>query len=171
MPSNWRSPPRPGEKSPEQGRSYNRLNREIDRRREGGGWVQSRHVSTKFEKRVWRERNPLRRTQCGEAFRRFAQRRFEVSNTEACQTTLHPVHDARALTNEALTLTVRALRILLRQRWNRCHVTVIWFATQPTDEDAFERSSVEPIRFRTAMLARYGYARWMNDVGFDVTGP
>src|ERR1700736_5220827 len=39
MPSNWRSPPRPGEKSLEQGRSYNRLNREIDRRREGGGWV------------------------------------------------------------------------------------------------------------------------------------
>jgi hypothetical protein len=39
MPSNWRSPPRPGEKSPEQGRSYNRRNREIDRRREGGGWV------------------------------------------------------------------------------------------------------------------------------------
>src|ERR1019366_7654459 len=39
MPSNWRSPPRPGEKSPEQGRSYNRLNREIGRRREGGGWV------------------------------------------------------------------------------------------------------------------------------------
>src|SRR5437773_3690395 len=39
MPSNWRSPPRPGAKSPEQGRSYNRLNREIDRRREGGGWV------------------------------------------------------------------------------------------------------------------------------------
>ena len=36
-PSNWRSPLRPGEKSPEQGRSYNRLNREIDRRREGGG--------------------------------------------------------------------------------------------------------------------------------------
>jgi hypothetical protein len=41
MPSNWRSPPRPGEKSPEQGRSYNRRNREIDRRREGGGWASS----------------------------------------------------------------------------------------------------------------------------------
>ena len=39
--SNWRSPPRPGAKSPEQGRSYNRLNREIGRRREGGGWVRS----------------------------------------------------------------------------------------------------------------------------------
>ena len=31
----------PSEKSPEQGRSYNRLNREVDRRREGGGWVRS----------------------------------------------------------------------------------------------------------------------------------
>jgi len=41
MPSNWRSLPRPGEKSPEQGRSYNRRNREIDRWREGGGWVRS----------------------------------------------------------------------------------------------------------------------------------
>ena len=41
MLSNWRSPPRPAEKSAEQGRSYNRLNREIDRRREGGGWARS----------------------------------------------------------------------------------------------------------------------------------
>jgi hypothetical protein len=39
MPSNWRSPPRPGAKSPEKGRSYNRFNREVGRRREGGGWV------------------------------------------------------------------------------------------------------------------------------------
>src|SRR5215470_17774078 len=31
----------PDEKSPEQGRSYNRLNREVDRRREGGGRVRS----------------------------------------------------------------------------------------------------------------------------------
>src|SRR5215831_9043823 len=32
----------PDEKSPEQGRSYNWLNREVDRRREGDGWVRSR---------------------------------------------------------------------------------------------------------------------------------
>ena len=37
-PSNWRSPPRPIEKSTEIGRLYNLL-REISRRREGGGWV------------------------------------------------------------------------------------------------------------------------------------
>src|SRR3954464_3155788 len=37
MLSNWRSPHRPSEKSPEQGRTYNRRNREVGRRREGGG--------------------------------------------------------------------------------------------------------------------------------------
>jgi len=41
MLSNWRSPPCPGAKSPEKGRSYNRQHREVDRRREGGGWVRS----------------------------------------------------------------------------------------------------------------------------------
>jgi hypothetical protein len=38
---NWRSPPRPVEKSAEPGRSYNRRTREVDRRREGGGWARS----------------------------------------------------------------------------------------------------------------------------------
>ena len=75
--------------------------------------AQSRHLSTKFEKRVWRERNPLRRLQRLETFRRFAQRRLEVANTEAYQTALHPVHNARALTDEPLALTARALGILL----------------------------------------------------------
>src|SRR6516164_4852343 len=41
MLSNWRNPPRPGEKSPEQGRPYNRQPREVGRRREGGGWVRT----------------------------------------------------------------------------------------------------------------------------------
>src|SRR5216684_3641005 len=41
MLSNWRSPPRPGAKSSEQGRPYNRRNREVGQRREGGGWVGS----------------------------------------------------------------------------------------------------------------------------------
>src|SRR5260370_39590123 len=42
MLSNWRSPPRPGAKSSEQGRPYNRRNREVGRRREGGGTATSR---------------------------------------------------------------------------------------------------------------------------------
>src|SRR5260370_41551763 len=69
----------------------------------------------------------------------LAQRRLEVSNTEAGQTALHPGYNARALTNDPLTLTVRALRILLRKRRNPCHVAVISFTTQPADEDAFEQ--------------------------------
>src|SRR5262249_10225195 len=52
MPSNWRSPPRPDEKSPEQGRPYNRRHREVGRRREGGGWVRS---SDEAEQRPWSE--------------------------------------------------------------------------------------------------------------------
>ena len=52
MLSNWRSPPRPSEKSVEQGRSYNRLNREVGRRREGGGRVRS---SDEAEQCPWSE--------------------------------------------------------------------------------------------------------------------
>src|SRR5215472_8757375 len=52
MLSNWRSPPRPGAKSSEQGRSYNRRNREVGRRREGGGWVGS---SDEAEQCSWSE--------------------------------------------------------------------------------------------------------------------
>jgi hypothetical protein len=79
----------------------------------------------------------------------------------------HPVYNARTLTNESLALTVRALRILLRQRRNLHHVAVIWVTTQPADEDAFEQSSVESICFHAAMLARYSTRR-VDDVGFDV---
>src|SRR5439155_23734927 len=66
MPSNWRSPPRPGAKSPEQGRSYNRLNREIDRRREGGGWVP-------YERRsgVYLDSPDRRKIACGCGGKRF----------------------------------------------------------------------------------------------------
>src|ERR1700739_4905343 len=80
----------------------------------------------------------------------------------------HPVYNARTLRNASLALTVRALRILLRQRRNLHHVAVICFPTQPADEDAFEQSSVESICFRAAMLARYSYTRRVDDVGFDV---
>jgi hypothetical protein len=41
MLSNWRDPPRPSEKSPEQGRPYNRRNREVGQRREGVGRASS----------------------------------------------------------------------------------------------------------------------------------
>src|SRR4051812_41771713 len=132
---------------------------------------QAGHVATKFEQRVGRERHPLGGPQRCETVRRLAQCRLEGPNPEADQTPLHPVDQARALTNERLALTVRALGILLRQRWNGRHVAVVGFAAQPADEDAFEQSRVEAICLGPAMLARDSHAGRMDDVGFDVAGP
>src|SRR4029453_3294973 len=87
------------------------------------------------------------------------------------QTALHPIDQARALTDEPLALAARALGILLRQRWNRRHVTVIGFAAQPAEEDPFEQPRVEAICFRPAMLARDSHARRVDHVGFDIAGP
>src|SRR3954462_6384685 len=132
---------------------------------------QAGHVATKFEQRVGRERHPLGRTKHCETVRGVAQRRLEGSNPEADQAPLHPIDQARAFTNEPLALTVRALGILLRQRWNGRHVAVVGFAAQPADEDTFEQSRVEAICFRPAMLAGDSHAGRVDDVGFDAAGP
>src|SRR3954467_5319667 len=132
---------------------------------------QAGHVATKFEQRVGRERHPLRGPQRCETVRGVAQSRLEGPNPEADQTPLHPVDQARALPNEPLALTARALGILLRPCRNGRHVAVIGFAAQPADEDPFEQSRVEAICFRPAMLARDSHAGRMDDVGFDIAGP
>ena len=106
-----------------------------------------------------------------ETVRRLAQRGLEGPNPEGDQTALHPIDQARALTNEPLALTVGALGILLRQCRNGRHVAVIGFAAQPAEEDPFEQSRVEAICFRPAMLARDSHAGRMDDVGFDIAGP
>src|SRR5215210_3125036 len=132
---------------------------------------QAGHVATKFEQRVGRERHPLGGPQRCETVRRVAQRGLEGPNPEADQTALHPVDQARALTNERLALTVGALGILLRQRRNGRHVAVIGFAAQPADEDALEQSRVKAICLGPAMLARDSDAGRVDDVGFDAAGP
>ena len=104
-------------------------------------------------------RNPLGRTKHCETVRRVAQGRLEGPNPEADQTALHPVDQARALTDEPFALTVGALGILLRQRRNGRHVAVVGFAAQPAEEDTFEQSRVEAICFRPAMLAREDHFR------------
>src|SRR4051794_4510475 len=131
---------------------------------------QAGHVATKFEQRVGRERPLLGGPQRCETVRRLAQRGLEGPNPEADQTALHPVDQARALTNEPLALTVGALGILLRQRWNGDHVAVIGFAAQPADEDPFEQSRVEAICFRPAMLGGDSLVGGVDDVGFDMGG-
>src|SRR3954470_11152471 len=132
---------------------------------------QAGHVSTKFEQRVRRERHPLGRTKHCETVRRLAQRGLEGPNPEADQTALHPIDQARALTDEPLALTARALGILLRQRRNGRHVAVIGLAAQPADEDTFEQSRIEAICLGPAMLAGDSHAGRVDDVGFDAAGP
>src|SRR3954469_5311776 len=132
---------------------------------------QAGHVATKFEQRVGRERHPLGGPQRSETVRRVAQGRLEASNPEADQTALHPIDQARALRQEPLALTARALGILLRQRRNGRHVTVIGFAAQPAEEDTFEQSRIEAICYVPGMLARDSHAGRVDDVGFDIAGP
>ena len=79
-------------------------------------------MSRRVRAACWRERSLRRsrvRARCCGALRNA---RFEVSKPAVRNS--HPVHDARAPTNEALTSRSGAW-ILLRQRWNRCHVTVV----------------------------------------------
>src|SRR3954463_16615917 len=132
---------------------------------------QAGHVATKFEQRVRRERHPLEGPQRCKTVRRVAQRGLEGPTPEADQTALHPIDQARALTDEPLALTARALGILLRQRRNGRHVAVVGFAAQPAEEDPFEQPRIEAICFRPAMLAGDSHAGRMDDVGFDIAGP
>jgi hypothetical protein len=44
-------------------------------------------------------------------------------------------------------------------------------AAQPTEKGAFEQLGVEPVGLGAPVLARYGYARCMNDMDLDVARP
>jgi hypothetical protein len=48
---------------------------------------------------------------------------------------------------------------------------VITLAAQPAEKGAFEQLGVEPIGLGAPVLARYGYARCVNDMGLDVACP
>ena len=51
---------------------------------------------------------------------------------------------------------------------DRHHLAVITLAAQPAQKSAFEQLGVEPIGLGAPVLARYGYARCVNDMGLDV---
>ena len=66
---------------------------------------------------------------------------------------------------------LEALGILLRQRRNRHHLAVITLAAQPAEKRAFEQFRVKPVGLGAPVLARYGYAGCVNDMGFDTASP
>ena len=75
------------------------------------------------------------------------------------------------LANETFALAIGPLGILLRQRRNRHHLAVITLAAQPAEKRAFEQFRVKPVGLGAPVLARYGYAGCVNDMGFDTASP
>jgi hypothetical protein len=99
------------------------------------------------------------------------QSRLEVPDAQPGEASLHAVHDSCALADQILALTVRAPTIFLLKCWDRDQAAMIRLTAEPTDEDALEKLSVEPIRLRPPVLARHGDARRMDDVGFEAACP
>jgi hypothetical protein len=48
---------------------------------------------------------------------------------------------------------------------------VITLAAQPAEKRAFEQFRVKPVGLGAPVLARYGYAGCVNDMGFDIASP
>src|SRR5467141_2784991 len=71
----------------------------------------------------------------------------------------------------ALALTVGSFGIFVLDCRDRDHPAVITLAPQPTEKGAFEQLGVETIGLGAPVLARYCYARCVDDVGFDVARP
>src|SRR5260221_921840 len=79
--------------------------------------------------------------------------------------------DPTLLSDKALALTVGSFGIFVLDCRDRDHLAVITLAPQPTEKGAFEQLGVETIGLGAPVLARYGYARCVDDVGLDVTRP
>src|SRR4029077_15039851 len=75
------------------------------------------------------------------------------------------------LSDETLALAVGPLGIFVLDCGDRDHLAVVTLAAQPSKKDAFEQLGVETVGHRTPMLARYGYARCMDNVRLDAAGP
>src|SRR5204862_3469007 len=75
------------------------------------------------------------------------------------------------LSDETLALAVGPLGIFFLDCGDRDHLAVVTLAAQPSKKDAFEQLGVETVGLGTPMLARYGYARCMNNVRLDVACP
>src|SRR5215469_9933672 len=53
----------------------------------------------------------------------------------------------------------------------RHHLAVIPFAAQPAEKSPFKQLGIEPVCLGAPVLARYGDARCVNDMGLDVVRP
>src|SRR6266550_1525560 len=75
-----------------------------------------------------------------------------------------------------LTIRVCSPTRLSRSRLGRLassydHLAVITLAAQPAEKGPFEQLGVEPVGLGAPVLARYGYARCVDNVGLDAACP
>src|SRR5262249_16223948 len=96
---------------------------------------------------------------------------IEAADAEPDQRCFHSVDDPTLLSDEVLALTVRSFGIFVLDCRNRDHLAVITLAPQPAKRGALEQLSVESIGLGAPVLARYGYARRVDDVGLNVVRP
>src|SRR4029077_9461309 len=90
-----------------------------------------------------------------------------------CRTTLAdlipspPKFDPTSLSDEAVTLAVGPLGILVLHCRDIDHLAVIALTAQPAEKGALEQLGVETIGLGAPVFARYRYARCVDDVGLD----
>lgn len=116
---------------------------------------------------VWRDGRPVRRQQKIDLLPGLFVRRVEFANAQAHEGRLDARNDPTCLCDEHLSFTAWTFGVLLRERGNSNHFTMTSFAAEPTEEAALEHLRVEAVGFSSAMLARHGDTRGVNDVGFN----
>src|SRR6266849_2523141 len=131
----------------------------------------ARHVATQLSQRVGRDRLALGCAQAVKAFDGLLQLGIKAADAEPNQRCFHSVDNPTLLSDKALALTVGSFGIFVLDCRDRDHLAVITLAPQPTEKGAFEQLGVETIGLGAPVLARYGYARCVDDVGLDVARP
>src|SRR4029453_15965124 len=96
---------------------------------------------------------------------------IEAADAEPDQRCFHSVDNPGLLSDKTLTLAVGPLGIFLLDCRDHDHLAVITLAAQPAEKNAFEQLGVETVGLGAAMLARYRYARCMDNVGLDAACP
>src|ERR1700676_2319038 len=129
------------------------------------------HVATQLSHRVGRYWLVLGHAQIFKSPGGLLQLGIEAADAESDQGCFHSVDNPSLLSDETLALAVGPLGIFVLGRRDRHHLAVITFAAQPAEKGAFEQLGVEPVGLGTPVLARYGYARCMNDMDLDVASP
>src|ERR1700716_57989 len=101
----------------------------------------------------------------------FFQFGIEAADAEPYQRCFHSVDDPTLLSDKALALTVGSFGIFVLDCRDRDHLAVITLAPQPAEQAEFEHLGVETVGLGAPVLARYGYARCVDDMGLDVARP